>query len=200
MPCGGGAKRSGSGGGSGRSACATLLTGRLQMGCVVTLTIAHNRFRRHRGFLEALQQRVEFFAPDRFGEVAIHAGVHAALVVALHGVRGHGDDGLVPAGAALTLADRGGGFEAVHLGHLYVHQHQMSISTRSNASDSSAATASRPLRARVILWPRFSSIRTASFWFTGLSSATRIFRLHPAPFSWITWRVISPPAARSAGL
>src|ERR1035441_3366857 len=109
----------------GRSACATLLTGRLQVGCVVTLAIAHNRFRRHPGFLKSLQQRVEFWAPNRLGEVAIHAGVDAALVVALHGVRGHSDDGLVPAGAALGLADRGGGFEAIHLWHLYIHQHQV---------------------------------------------------------------------------
>src|ERR1019366_1738666 len=76
-------------------------------------------------FLKSLQQRVEFWAPNRLGEVAIHAGVDAALVVALHGVRGHSDDGLVPAGAALGLADRGGGFEAIHLWHLYIHQHQV---------------------------------------------------------------------------
>ena len=56
---------------------------------------------------------------DRLADVVVHAGGEAGLAVAVHRVGGHGDD------ARLTLevlADPPGGLEAVHLGHLHVHE------------------------------------------------------------------------------
>ena len=41
------------------------------------------------------------------------------------------------------------------------------------------SSASLPVVARTTLWPAFSSSRTASFWFTGLSSASRILSGRP---------------------
>src|SRR5438445_1573573 len=49
-----------------------------------------------------------------------------------------------------------------------------SINTRSYGCRSMASTASRPLAATSALYPICSSRRSASFWFTTLSSATRI--------------------------
>ncbi len=49
-----------------------------------------------------------------------------------------------------------------------------SMSTRSYAWRSTAATASAPSEATSHRYPSFSSIRVATFWLTGLSSASRI--------------------------
>ena len=62
---------------------------------------------------------------DRLGDVAVEAGGQAALAVPLHGVGGQGDDREVRPRAPLGLPDRGGRLEAVHLGHLHVHQDQV---------------------------------------------------------------------------
>ena len=69
-------------------------------------------------------QRVE---TDRLGQVIVHAGAKAALAVAGHGIRGHCDDVHVTHYAVLGLRQLGianatRGFEAVHSGHLAVHQ------------------------------------------------------------------------------
>ena len=65
----------------------------------------------------------------------------------LHGVRGHGDDRHVPRPrVALARADRGGGLEAVHLGHLHVHQHdveRLALAAASSAARPFAATTTR---------------------------------------------------------
>ena len=50
----------------------------------------------------------------------------------------------------------------------------MSMRTASKRADSSASTASRPLLATTTLCPSFSSMRCATRWLTGLSSASRI--------------------------
>ena len=50
-----------------------------------------------------------------------------------------------------------------------------SIRTKSNDSFSRVARASRPLLATTTVWPRFVSRRTASTWFTALSSASRMW-------------------------
>ena len=44
-------------------------------------------------------------------------------------MRGEGDDGGAPAGEFLALANFGGGFEAVHLRHLNVHQDEVELRT-----------------------------------------------------------------------
>ena len=62
---------------------------------------------------------------DRLGDVAIHADFEAALAIPLHGMGSHGNNGDVPSGSPLASTDRQRGLEAVHLGHLHVHQHQI---------------------------------------------------------------------------
>ncbi|CAE7229328.1 bsn, partial [Symbiodinium necroappetens] len=57
-------------------------------------------------------------AGDGLGEVAVAAGVEAALALAVHGVRGDGDDGECVA----SPAQLAGGLVAVELGHLHVHE------------------------------------------------------------------------------
>ena len=71
-------------------------------------------------------ERVEKdFRFERLGEVIIHARLETALAVALHGVRGHGNDWNAQAGLRLARADKTRRFEAVHAGHLRIHQHRV---------------------------------------------------------------------------
>ena len=69
-------------------------------------------------FLDGRDQPIDV---DRLREVAVHAGLQAALAVALHRVRGQRDDRHVRAGRALALADGRRGLEAAHDRHLHVH-------------------------------------------------------------------------------
>ena len=69
------------------------------------------------------QGLVQVAEGDGFGEVTVHAGFEAALAVAFHGVGRQRDDRQAAAGAVLSGADAGGRLEAVHAGHLQVHQH-----------------------------------------------------------------------------
>ncbi len=48
-----------------------------------------------------------------------------SLAIALHGVGRHRDDRHVGAGRPFARADGFGRLEAVHLGHLHVHQHHV---------------------------------------------------------------------------
>ena len=84
-----------------------------------------------------------FFEFDGFAEIVVHAGFEAFLFVAFHGVGGQGDDtgpggGVGPGGWAgpasgpgggvrlgAGLADKAGGFEPIHPGHLEVHQNDV---------------------------------------------------------------------------
>lgn len=60
----------------------------------------------------------EFVQSNGLGDVVVHAGLEANVAVPLHGVGGHRDD---PDAGALR-AQAAGGFVAVHLGHLAVHE------------------------------------------------------------------------------
>ena len=62
---------------------------------------------------------------DRLGQVAVHSGRQAAFAIAAHGVRRHRDDADVPPALALQQPDGGGCFEAVHVRHLDVHEHEI---------------------------------------------------------------------------
>jgi len=66
----------------------------------------------------------------------------------------------------------------------------MSIRIRSNGSWHAASTACFPFPLTDTANPCFSSGRTASFWFTGLSSAKRIRSLCPACGRGSVWRVV----------
>ena len=67
-------------------------------------------------------------------------GGEAALAIAGHRVRRQRDDRHVAAGAPLARADRRGGLEPAHVGHLQVHQDDVELLPRPPV-----ATASRPL-------------------------------------------------------
>ena len=71
--------------------------------------------------------------------------------------------------ACFALADAARRLEAVHLGHLHVHQHEVERLVRRGRRDRLAAVGGQrhlvaPLRSRPI----------ASFWLTRLSSASRM--------------------------
>jgi len=72
------------------------------------------------------QRLSQLLRGHRLGHVVVHARLQAALAVALHGVRRHGDhrDKVVDAGEP-PAADHAGGLYAVQLRHLHVHQHQV---------------------------------------------------------------------------
>ena len=63
----------------------------------------------------------ELFGADRLGQVTVHASGQAGLAVALHGVGRHGDD----VDVAARRPDATCRFEAIHLGHLHVHQDEV---------------------------------------------------------------------------
>jgi len=64
---------------------------------------------------------------DRLGHIIIHSGQEASFAVALHCVSRHCNDRNASAAAGFAGADGAGGFIAVHLGHLHVHQHQVEL-------------------------------------------------------------------------
>ena len=72
-------------------------------------------------------------------------------------------------GGFLDFADGGGGFEAVHLGHLHVHQHDIESSCRFDGLDGLL-----PVFGDGDLWPRLESMRTANSRLMALSSASRM--------------------------
>ena len=63
---------------------------------------------------------VEFWRIDGLGEVVAHACGEAKFAILVHGIRSHGDDGEM--GEAGIGADGFGGGDAVHDGHLHVHE------------------------------------------------------------------------------
>ena len=73
---------------------------------------------------EALENGDHFRFVDGFGDVVVHAGIEAALAIALHRVGGHGDDDDVTTGR-LSAADLFGGLVAVHDGHLAIHEDEV---------------------------------------------------------------------------
>src|SRR5262249_54082536 len=68
------------------------------------------------------QGLVEALGAHRLRYVVVHARGQAALAVAGHGARGHGDDRGAVLRARLELPDLRGGGEAVHLRHLVVYE------------------------------------------------------------------------------
>ena len=62
---------------------------------------------------------------DRLREIAVHARGQTPLAIAVHRVRGHGDNADVLARGALAQANRDGRVEAAHDRHLQVHQHEV---------------------------------------------------------------------------
>jgi len=77
-------------------------------------------------FGDAIEGGAEAGEVERFYEVVVHARLEAALAVGFHGVGGERDDGEARAGVGFFLGtDDGRGGEAVHFGHLQVHEHDV---------------------------------------------------------------------------
>src|SRR5271165_3584100 len=72
------------------------------------------------GRSDTLQNRRDFVWADRLRKVIVHSRTQATLAVALHSVRGHGDDELMAPSAGFSPPDFLCGLEAIHLGHLDV--------------------------------------------------------------------------------
>ena len=72
-------------------------------------------------FLEHVSKLVEV---DGFAEIVVHTCGQAILAVFAGGVgRYRDDDGL----CCFVCADKSGGFQAVHLGHLDIHEHEVIV-------------------------------------------------------------------------
>lgn len=63
----------------------------------------------------------------RLGQIIVHAGGETAGAIAVHRIRGQGDDGDMVAASCVTLLlpDGGGGGEAVHVRRLAIHQNKI---------------------------------------------------------------------------
>ena len=71
------------------------------------------------------QCRQELLGVDGFGEVVRRARLQTPFTIALHGLRGQGDDR--EAAPRWILPDRLYRFVAVHVGHHEVHQHDGNV-------------------------------------------------------------------------
>src|SRR5437868_11368240 len=61
------------------------------------------------------------------GKIGVHSGREATFAVPSHSMSSQRDDGDMRAVEALRLADFCSGFEAVHAGHLYVHEYYIEM-------------------------------------------------------------------------
>src|SRR5438270_8888737 len=71
---------------------------------------------------KALDDGEELFWAQRFGNVGVHTGAEATLLVAFHCVRGEGNNGQVTAAHKFYGANGLRGGKAIHFRHLHVHQ------------------------------------------------------------------------------
>ena len=62
---------------------------------------------------------------DGLADVTIHPGFEALFAIALHGVGSQSDDGDAAGRAVFALAEDTGGGEAVHFGHLDIHENEV---------------------------------------------------------------------------
>ena len=72
--------------------------------------------------LDRIEQRRRV---NRLDQIAVHSRVQAALAVPGHGMRGQRDDWQASPAAPFGLANRAGGVDPVHAGHLHIHQNQI---------------------------------------------------------------------------
>ncbi len=74
----------------------------------------------------ALQRSNQLRRADRLADIVVHARRETQLAVALHGVGGHGNDPRSLFGRPV-LVDTARGLQAVELGHLHIHQHNIVV-------------------------------------------------------------------------
>src|SRR5579872_6967651 len=72
-----------------------------------------------------LQRRKQLLRVDRLGHVVVHSSFQAALPVAFHSVSSHGYDAEPTSRCLFFASNGGGGFEAIHLWHLEIHQYDI---------------------------------------------------------------------------
>ena len=71
---------------------------------------------------EIIDDREKISDIERFGDVAVHPGFKAEFSVAYHRVSGHRNDGNVLPAQLFALSNGYCGFQAVHFGHLNIHE------------------------------------------------------------------------------
>ena len=72
----------------------------------------------------AVHGLLQFIQTHRLADVVVHARRQTAFAITLHGIGGKRADGR-PASAPLTASNDGCRLEAIHIGHLAIHQHQI---------------------------------------------------------------------------
>ena len=90
----------------------------------VSLFLLSVLFRRAGAFDDRARRAVDV---DGLGEVGVHARSEAFLNVLMVGVGCEGDDGDVLRRLAVELSDGGSRLQAVHHGHLHVHQDRIEL-------------------------------------------------------------------------
>src|ERR1700719_602022 len=79
----------------------------------------------YRSRTEASQLGEKCVRPDRFGYIAVHASLQAALAITFHGVCGHSEDGYVTSQSSLASAYGRRRLHPIHFRHLNVHQYRV---------------------------------------------------------------------------
>src|SRR6266404_5798803 len=92
--------------------------------------LSHERLPRDQYTHAACNRLLQRLARDGFGYVLVHAGFEASFAIAVHGVRGHGNDGSVSSAHLLLVADTPGGLETIHFGHMHIHDDQIKLAPR----------------------------------------------------------------------
>src|SRR2546428_7745652 len=71
---------------------------------------------------ETLDDLEEFLRTDRLTDIGIHAAIETPLAIPLHCIAGHCNDRNMITGGLFLLSDGSRRLEAVHLGHLNIHE------------------------------------------------------------------------------
>ena len=72
---------------------------------------------------DTVQGRQQLGSADRLSHIGVHAGRQIMLAIFWPIVRRHGNDGKTLARWLFPFADGGRGLQAIHFGHLDIHQH-----------------------------------------------------------------------------
>ena len=84
------------------------------------------RLRGHRLGYPAVQHVLHRLHAERLAQMVVHAGIQAFFAIMRHGICGQGNDGDArTAGRSLLSSDFDGGLEAVHFGHVAIHQNEI---------------------------------------------------------------------------
>ena len=117
---------------------------------------------------DTAQRRGQLVGADRLRHVVVHPGLEAGFAILEHRVGGHGDDARARSRRA-SARRSAGGLEPVQLGHLHVHEDDVVGLALEGLDRLQAVLGHVGARSRAA-----RAARSASFWFTALSSASRM--------------------------